>query len=122
MAATIKPWNRVGELIARLLDRPSGDAAPGRLSGCAPSGMNQQPRVRWSDNSADVLGSPRNIQKRLAAYQARGWGQQKTGWWAEQREPTVISGGIANQEPRNTGALAPSVRSSGSMWADKWQR
>jgi hypothetical protein len=122
MATSMKWWNRIGELIARLLDRQSGDTAPGRLYGHGPSGMNQQPRVRWSDNSAAVIGSPRNIQEKLAAYQARGWGQQETGRSARQPEPTLSSGGSANQEPRNTRALAPSLRSSRSTWADKWQR
>jgi len=122
MATSMKRWNRIAELIARLLDRQSGAAALGRLSGYGPSGMSQQPRVRWSDNSAAVVGSPRNIQERLAAYQARGWGQQETGRSARQPEPALISGGIANQEPRNTRALTSSLRSSRSTWADKWQR
>ena len=122
MATSLKRWNRIGEFIARLTDRRSGDTAPGRLSGHGPSGMNQQPRVRWSDNSSAVVGSPRNIQEKLAAYQASGWGQQETGRPARQPESALISEGIANQEPRNTGALTPSLRSSRSTWADKWQR
>ena len=122
MAAPINRWNRVGELIARLLDRQSRDAAPGRLSGLGPRGINQQPRVRWSDNSADVVGSPQNIQKRLAAYQARGWGLQETGRPAWKSEPALHSGEMADQETRNLPALAPSLRSSRSTWADKWQR
>ena len=67
MAPSMKRRNRIGEFIARLLDRQSGDTAPGRLSGHGPSGMNQQPRVRWSDNSAALVGSPRNIEEKLAA-------------------------------------------------------
>ena len=122
MAASMKRRNRIGELIARLLERPSGDAAPGRLYGHGLSGMNQQPRVRWSDNSAAVIGSPRNIQEKLAAYQARGWGQQETGRSARQPEPALSSGEIANQEPRNTRVQTPSLRYSKSTWADKWQR
>ena len=84
--------------------------------------MNQQPRVRWSDNSAAVVGSPRNIQEKLAAYQARGWGQQETGRSARQPEPALSSGVSANQESRNTRALTPSLSCSRSTWADKWQR
>ena len=122
MATSMKRSNRIGELIARLLDRQSGDTAPGRLSGHGPSGMNQQPRVRWSDNSGAVVGSPRHIQEKLAAYQARGWGQQETGRSARQPQPALIAAGIANQEPRNTSALTPSLRSSRSTWADNWQR
>ena len=122
MAVPINRWNRVGELMARLLNPKSGDTTPGRLSGYGPSGMNQQPRPRWPDNSADVVGSPRNIQKRLAAYQARGWGLSETGRPARESEPAFISGEMADQETRNSPALAPSLRSSRSMWADKWQR
>jgi hypothetical protein len=122
MATSIKRWNQVNELIARLLDRKSGDIAPGRLSEHGPSGINQQPRVRWSDNSASVVGSARHIQEKLAAYQARGWGQQETGRSAREFELALGSRGIANQEATNTGALTPSLRSSRSTWADKWQR
>jgi len=122
MAASMKRRNRIGELIARLLDRRGGAAAPGRLCGQGPSGMNQQPRVRWSDNSASIVGSPRYIQEQLVAYQARGLGQQETGRSARQPEPASSSGEIANQEPRNMRALTPSLRSPRSTWADKWQR
>jgi hypothetical protein len=125
----MKRWNRIGKFIARLLDRQSRHAAPGRLSGHGPSGMNQQPRVRnqhprisWSDNSAAIVGSPRNIEEKLAAYQARGWGLQQADRSARQHEPALSSGGIANQEPRNTSALAPSLRSPRSTWVDKCQR
>jgi len=129
MAASMKRWNRIGEFMARLRDRQSGDTAPGRLSGYGPTGMNkqpragnQQPRIRWSDNSADIVGSWRNIQEKLAAYQARGWGQQETGRSARRPEPALSSRVSANQEPSNTRALTPSLRSSRSTWADKWQR
>jgi len=84
--------------------------------------MNQQPRVRWSDDSAAVLGSPRNIQEKLAAYQARGWGEQETGRSARQSEPALSSGVSANQERSNTRAQTPSLSYSRSTWADKWQR
>ena len=122
MATRMQPWNRTGELIARLLDRQSGHTAPGQPSGHGPNGMNQQPRVRWPDNSAAVVGSPRNIQEKLAAYQARGWGQQEIYRPARQPEPELISGEIANQEPRNAPALTASLRSSRATSADKWQR
>ena len=122
MATSMKRRNRLGGLIARLLDRQSGGTAPGRVAGHGPSGMNQQPRFRWSDNSAAVIGSARNIQEKLAAYQARGWGQQETGRSAREFELALRSGGIANQEARNAGAPTPSLRSSRSTWADKWQR
>ena len=122
MATSMKRRNRIGEFIARLLHRPSGNAAPGRLYGHGPSGMNQQPHVRWSDNSASIVGSPRYMQETLAAYRARGWGQQETGRSARQPEPALSSGEIANQEPRNTRALTSNLRSPRSTWADKWQR
>jgi hypothetical protein len=122
MATSMKRRSRVSELIARLLDRQSGDTAPGRLSGHGPSGMNQQPRFRWSDNSASVVGSARHIQEKLAAYQVRGWGQQETGRSAGEFELALRSGEITNQEARNAGALTPSLRSFRSTWADKWQR
>ena len=122
MATSMKRRNRIRDLIARLLDRQSGNTAPGRLYGHGPSGMNQQPRVEWSDNSAAVVGSPQNIQEKVAAYQAHGWGQQETGRSARQPEPVSSSGAIANPEPRNTRTLPPSLRSSWSTWADKWQR
>jgi hypothetical protein len=123
MATSMKRRNRIGEFIARLLDRQSGDTAPGRLSGYGPSGMNQQPRVRWSDDGAAIVGSPQNIQEKLAAYQARRWAQQDADRLARQPEPvSSSSGGIANQEPRDTRALTPRLRSPRSMWADKWQR
>ena len=121
MATSMKRWNRIGEFIARLLDRQSRDTAASRLSGHGPSGMNQQPHVRWSDDSAAVVGSARNIQEKLAAYQARGWGQQETDRSARQSEP-AISEGITNQESRNTRALTSNLRSPRSTWADKWQR
>ena len=119
MAASMKRRNRIGELIARLLDRQGGDAAPGRLCGQGPSGMNQQPRVRWSDNSASIVGSPRYIQEQLVAYQARGLGQQETGRSARQPEPALSSGVSANQERRNPRAQTPSLSSSRSTWVDK---
>jgi len=84
--------------------------------------MNQQPRFRWSDNSASVVGSARHIQEKLAAYQVRGWGQQETGRSAGEFELALRSGEITNQEARNAGALTPSLRSFRSTWADKWQR
>jgi hypothetical protein len=122
MAARMKRWRRIAESITRLFDRQSGKAVPDRQCGRGPSGMNQQPRIRWSDNSAAVVGSPRYIQEKLAAYQARRWGQQETGRSARQPEPTLISGVNANQERRNTRARTPSLSSSRSTWADKWQR
>jgi hypothetical protein len=122
MATRMKRRSRVSEIIARLLDRQSGDIAPGRPSGHGPSGMNQQPRFRWSDNSASVVGSARHIQEKLAAYQARGWGQQETGRSAGEFELALRSGETANQEARNTGVPTSRPRSSRSTWADKWQR
>jgi hypothetical protein len=123
MAARMKRRHRIGELVARLLNRRSGDTAPGRPSGQGPSGMNQQPRVRWADDSADIVGSPRNTQEKLSAYQARGWGPQETSRSsARTPEPSSSSGGIANQEPSNMLAPTPSLRSPRSTWADKWQR
>jgi hypothetical protein len=122
MAASRKRWHRIGESITRLFDRQSGEAGPDRRCGRGPSGMNQQPRVRWSDNSAAVLGSLQNIQEKLAAYQARGWGQQETGRSARQPEPALSSGVSANQERSNTRAQTPSLSCSRSTWADKWQR
>jgi hypothetical protein len=122
MAASMKRWHRIGESITRLFDRHSEEGVPGRLCGRGPSGMNQQPRVRSSDNSAAVVGSPQYIQEKLNAYQARGWGQQETDRSARQPEPALSSGVSANQESSNTRALTPSLRSSRSTWADKWQR
>jgi hypothetical protein len=87
MAASMKRWHRIGESIRRLFDHQSGKAVPDRLCGQGPSGMNLQAHVRWSDNSAAVVGSPRYIQDKLAAYRARGWGQQETGRSARQPEP-----------------------------------
>ena len=122
MAASMKRRNRIGELIARLLDRRGGAAAPGRLCGQGPSGMNQQPRVRWSDNSASIVGSPRYIQEKLVAQQAGGVRQHEIGRSATQPEPASSSGEIANQESGNMRVLTPRLRSPGSTWADKWQR
>jgi hypothetical protein len=123
MAARMKRRHRIGELVARLLDRRSGGTVPGLPSGQGPSGMNQQPRVRWADNSADIVGSPRNIQEKLSAYQARGWGPQETSRSsARSPEPALSSEGIANQEPSYGRAPTPSLRSPRSNWADKWQR
>jgi hypothetical protein len=122
MAASTKRWYRTGAFIARLLYRQNGDTAAGRLSGQGPSGMNQHPRGSWSDNDTGVIGSPRDIQEKLAAYQAGGWGQQETGRSAGPPAPALSAGGPANQEPRNTHALTPGLRSSRSTWADKWQR
>jgi len=118
MATSMKRRNRIGDLIARLLHRQSGDTAPGRLSGHGPSGMNQQPRVRWSDDGAAIVGSPQNLQEKFAAYEARRWGQQAADGSVRQPEPTSSSpGGIANQD-----AMTPRLRSPRSTWADKWQR
>jgi len=122
MAANMKRTSRIGEFIARLLDRSGGSAARGRLDGRGPSGMNQQPRVRWSDNSADIVGSPRYIQEKLVAYQTRGLGQREPGRLARQPDPALTSTGIANREPTTTGAPTPSLSHSRSTWADKWQR
>ena len=80
---------------------------------------NQQPHVSWSDNSANIIGSRRYIQEKLAAYQAWRRGQQATGGSARQPEPGLISRGSANQEPKNTRALTASLRSPESTWADK---
>jgi hypothetical protein len=120
MATSMKRRNRISEFIARLLDRRRGDTAPARLSGHGPSGMNQQLRVRWSDNSPAIVGSPRNTAEKIAAYQAHGCGQVDRA--VRRPEPALSSGVVANQEPRNTHALTASLRSSRSTWADKWQR
>jgi hypothetical protein len=122
MAASMKRRNRIGEFMARLRDRQSGDTALGRPSGYGPTGMNQQLRVGNQQHNAAVLGSPQNIQEKLAAYQARGWGQQETGRSARQPEPALSSGVSANQERSNTRAQTPSLSCSRSTWADKWQR
>ena len=79
MATSMKPWNRIGKVIARLLERQGANPSPDRLSGRSLRGMNRQPIVRWLDDSAAIIGSPRNIQERLAKCQASGWGQQATG-------------------------------------------
>ena len=117
MATSMKRRNRIGDLIARLLRRQAGDT--GRLSGHGPTGMNQQPRVRWSDDGAAIVGSPQNLQEKLIAYEARRWGQQQAAdRSARQPEPTSSSpGGIADQD-----AMTPRLRSPRSTWADKWQR
>jgi hypothetical protein len=122
MAARMKRWHRIAESITRLFYRKSGKAVPDRQCGRGPSGMNHQPRIRWSDNSAAVVGSPRYIQEKLAAYQAHRWGQQETGRSARQPEPALSSGVSANQERSNTRAQTSSQSSSRSTWADKWQR
>ena len=84
--------------------------------------MTQPPRVRWSDDRADLVGSPRNLQKRYAAYQAGGLSQQETGQPATQPDPTLSSGENANQEPSSILAKMSSPRCSRTLWADKWQR
>ena len=123
MEARMKRRHRIGELVARLLDRRSGDTAPSRPSGQGPSGMNQQPRVRWADNSADIVGSPQNIQEKMSAYQARGWGPQATSRSSARPSETSLSfGEISDQEASNAHAPTQSLRSSRSTWADKWQR
>jgi hypothetical protein len=122
MAVSMKRWHRIGESITRLFDHHSEEGVPDRLCGRGPSGMNQQPPVRWADNSAAVVGSPQYIQEKLAAYQDRGWGQQEKGRSARQPEPVLSSGVSANQESSNTRARTPSLRSSRSTWVDKWQR
>jgi len=118
--ASMKRWNPIGEFIARLLDRRRGHTAPGRLSGHSPSGMNQQLRVSWLDNSAAIVGSPRNIEERIAAYQAHGSGQADRA--ARRPEPALSSGVVANQESRNTNAPTSSLRSPRTTWVDKCQR
>ena len=119
MAAGMKRWHRIGESITRLFDRQSGKAVPDRLYGRGPSGMNQQPCVRWSDNNAAIVGSPRYIHDKLAAYRARGWGQQETDRSARQPEPALSSEVSANQERRNPRAQTPRLSSSRSTWVDK---
>jgi hypothetical protein len=119
MAASMKRWYQIGESITRLFDHQSGKAVPDRLCGRGPSGMNLQAHVRWSDNNAAVVGSPRYIQDKLAAYRARGWGQQETGRPARQPEPVWNSGESANQERTNTRVQTPSLNSSRSTWVDK---
>lgn len=124
MATGMKRRNRIGEFIARLLDRRRGHTAPAQLSGHGPSGMNhgmnQQLRVRWSDNSAAIVGSPRNIEAKIAAYQAHGCGQADRV--VRRPEPALSSGVVANQEPRNTNAPTLSLRSPRLTWVDKCQR
>ena len=127
MAASLKPRHPIRELVARLLDRPSRDVVPGRASRDGPSGMNQQRRVRWSedsapDNGASIVGSPRYIHDKLVAYQAHGLGQRETGRSGRQCEPSLRSGEIANPEQSDTRVQATSLRSSKSTWADKWRR
>ena len=114
--------NWIGNVVSRLLGRQSGDTAPDRPYRHGPSGMNQQPRVRWSDNSPAIIGSARYTQEKLAAYQARGWGQQEPGRSVRQPEPSSSSGGFATQEPRQTRTPTPSLSHPRSTWADKWQR
>jgi hypothetical protein len=75
----MKPWSRIGKLIGRLIDRQGGNPSPDRVSGSSLGGMNRQPIVRWLDDSAAIIGSPRNVQEKLAKYQTGGWGQQATG-------------------------------------------
>jgi len=122
MAASTNRRNRIGEFIARLFDRPSTGRAPGQLYGHGPSGMNQQPRIRWSDNSASLIGSARYIQEKLVAYQTRGVGRQSAGRTAGQSEPASSAGGDAKTDPRQTDEPTPGLRSPRSAWADKWQR
>jgi hypothetical protein len=119
MAASMKRWHWIGESITRVFDHHSGKAVPDRLHGRGPSGMNQQPRVGWADNSAAIVGSPRYVQEKLSGYQARGWGQQVTGPSATQPGPALSFGGSANQELRNTRAQTPNLNSLRSTWVDK---
>jgi len=86
------------------------------------SSMTQSPRVRWPDDRADLAGSPRNLQKRLAACQAGSERQQEPSQRTMRPTPTVSSGETANQDGRNIPAETPSPRSSRTLWADEWQR
>ena len=99
--------HRFDELIARWFGR-QGE-----------SSMTRRPQVRWSDDG--LIGSPRNIQEKLAAYQARGLGRSRTGRSATQPEPASSSMEVADAEP-TIPATMPSLGSSRSLWADKWQR
>lgn len=110
------------ELVVWLLHRQRGGPLPGRRFTRDPDGMNQSPRVRWSDNSPDIIGSAQNIREKLAAYQVYGRGQQATARSERQPEPTLPSAGIADRESRNPRTLTSSMRSPRWTWADKCQR
>lgn len=84
--------------------------------------MTQPPHVRWSDDRADLIGSPRNLQKTRAAYQVGGLGQRATDQSASQPEPPSISANNASQGSGNISAKTASPRSPRTLWADKWQR
>ena len=122
MATGMKRWNRIAELVAWLFGRERRDVAPGPPGARGPSGMNHQPCVGWPDDSSEIVGSPRNIQEKLIAYRARGWGQQETRRPARHPEPEVSSGVSADPEPSHPHELGSTLRSSRSTWADKWQR
>ena len=106
--------------------------------------MTQLPRVRWSDDRADLAGSARNLQERCAASLSRALGRQETGPAAGQPEPAssagdnahpVSSAGDIAQPASSAGNnaqpvlsadeyanLTPRPRHSRLTWADKWQR
>ena len=119
MVPITKRSSQVADLFARLLNRPNGGTAPRRGSGRDSGGRNPQTRTGLSDSSATIIGSPENLQEKIAAYQIRGWGLQSTGQSARKSEPTLMFGG---QEPNNGCPPTLNMRSPRSMWADKWQR
>ena len=123
MAASMKRWNRIGELVARLRDRQRGEHGPRPT---IPVRSNRdEPVSRTPDGRtiARILSGVRETSRRkIAAYQARGWGRQETARSARPPEGTLRPAAIADQEPRNARALTPSLRSSRSTWADRWQR
>ena len=99
-----------------LNDNDSGSVKQGERS------MTQSPRVSWPDDRADLAGSPRNLQTRLAGCQPGSLRQQESAQRETQPDSMVSAGGTANQDESTTAAIAPGPRSSRTLWADQWQR
>ncbi len=83
--------------------------------------MTRRLRVGFSEEGADLIGSPQYIRKRLAAHQARGLSQSGTHRSATQPE-SALSGVAVFDVEQTTPAKTSSPRSPRSLWADKWQR
>ena len=74
--------------------------------------MTPPRRVRWAEESADLIGSPQDLQKRMAAHQVEALGQSGT-------QPERASSSDAQP---TIPAKTCSPRSPRSLWVDKWQR
>jgi hypothetical protein len=83
--------------------------------------MTPPPHVRWSEDRADLIGSPHDIRRRLAAQQAGELSQSGTRRSATQPEAAFSWVEGADADP-TIPAKTTGPRSPRSLWADRWQR